>query len=130
MDALRENWEGLFWESTEVLPEEQARQLCVKSIRHLCNRLRCLGLARWRGDLLWQAGLDRPPEKRAGPGSLEVTVVQEVSQLLHSPRVAQTVAAWQKAFFKEQKRFTHRSASVRTAVEGNRAFHLCEQHLA
>lgn len=44
MDALRENWGGLFRESTEVLPEEQARQLCVKPIRHLCNRLWCLGL--------------------------------------------------------------------------------------
>lgn len=39
------------------------------------------------------------------------------------------MAAWKKAFFKEQKRFPGRSGSVRTAVEGNTASHLCQQHL-
>lgn len=45
--------------------------------------------------------LDRP--LRTEQGSLKVTVGEEVSQLLCSPDVAQRVAAWQKAVFKEQR---------------------------
>lgn len=59
-------------------------------------------------------------ESRIGQDSLDVTVVEEVSELLCFPHIAQTVAAWPKAFCKE-KRFTGRSVFVRAPIKGSRA---------
>lgn len=100
MDALRD---GLGGPGTEVLPEEQARHVCAKPSGPV-QRAVVSGPAAG-------AGRPRPSSgNRAGQDSLEVTLVEEVSQPLCSPHVALRGLPGKRPFLKSRRGFTGRCA--------------------